>query len=50
MMLLCLSSMAMGEVLFMIFLGPNVWVRCCLHTLIFLGPIGLLISTDVEAE
>ena len=25
----------------MIFLGPNVWVRCCLHTLIFLGPIGL---------
>ena len=24
-----------------IFLGPNVWVRCCLHTLIFLGPIGL---------
>ena len=25
----------------MIFLGPNVWVRFCLHTMIFLGPIGL---------
>ena len=50
MTLLCLFRYSsMGEVLFtradcrrnVIFLGPNVWVRCCLHTLIFLGPIGL---------